>query len=209
MAITLYNGAEVPTNSDDYALTEDLAKLCLSLNIPIPVNNQAERDGLAALAGGTLKIGTMVLRKDQSMFVEKWNGTTWKTAAHCEWTRAGQSVPNTTLWGAGALTLDATRTTDTAFVTHPSGDQLAFRDAGNYAITFTAKAAAGVTGRSFVEFQFDGNAVTRAVMTGEDIATAVHPNYRADAGDVLVFDVYHSSGAARSYDFRISITRIG
>lgn len=209
MAITLYNGAEVPTNSDDYALTEDLAKLCLSLNIPVPVDNQAERDGLAALAGGTLKIGTMVLRKDQSMFVEKWDGTSWKTMGHSEWTRNGQVVPNTTTWGVGALTLDATKTTDTAFITHPSGDILKFRDAGVYAIAFTANAPSGVTGRSFVEFQAGGQSVIRTIMTGEDRAAAVIGNYRAAANDELLFVVYHSSGADRTYDFRIRITRIG
>lgn len=209
MSQTLYNGAVVPTNSDGYDLTADLAEMCMSLNIPIPVSNQAQRDGLAALAGGTLQAGTMVLRKDQSMFVEKWDGTSWKTSGHSEWTRTGQSVPNTTTWGVGALTQDATKTTDTAFVTHPANDQLKFRDAGVYAITFTAKASAGVTGRSFVEFQSGGEAIIRTVMTGEDRAAAVIPNYRAAANEVMVFDVYHSSGAARTYDFRVRVTRVG
>lgn len=209
MAQTLYNGAVVPTNSDAYDLTADLVTMCLSLNIPIPVANLAARNGLAALApGGVLPIGTAVYRQDQSMFTEKWDGTTWRTAGHSEWTRTGQSVPTATTWGVGALTLDTAKTTDTAFITHPANDQLRFRDAGTYAVTFTANAAAGVTGRSFVEFQADGAAVIRTVMTGEDTAAAVIPNYRAEANDTLVFAVYHSSGSDRSYNFRIRVTRV-
>lgn len=209
MAQTLYNGAEVPTNSDDYNLTEDLVTLCLSLNIPIPVDTQAARDGLAALApGGVLPIGTMVFRKDQSMFVEKWDGTNWKTAAHCEWTRSGQVVPSGSVWGVGSLTQDATKTTDTAFVTHPAGDQLKFRDAGTYAIALTAKGNTSFTGRSFVEFQTGGEAIIRTVMTGEDRGAAVIGNYKAAANEILIFDMFHTSGADRTVDFRIRITRV-
>lgn len=208
MGQTLPNGGWVPTNSDAYQLTADMARAITSLNVPIAVSSQAQRDGLAALFGGTLPVGTMVLRTDQSMFVEKWNGTKWQTTGHSEWYRNGQSVPNITTWGVGALTQDGAKTTDTAFVSHPAADQLKFRDAGVYSISFTAKAAAGVTGRSFVEFQSGGEAIIRTVMTGEDRAAAVIPNYRAGANEVLVFDVYHSSGAARSYDFRIRVTRV-
>lgn len=208
MAQTLANKAWVPTNSDPYKLTADLAKTALSINAPIPVASQTERDGLAAAFGGTVPTGTMVLRTDQSMFIEKWNGSAWKTAGHSEWTRTNQSVPTATTWGVGALTIDASKSTDTAFVSHPASDQLKIRDAGVYSISFTAKAAAGVTGRSFVEFQSGGEAIIRTVMTGEDRAAAVIPNYRAAANEVIVFDVYHSSGAARSYDFRIRVTRV-
>ncbi|CAH0296471.1 hypothetical protein SRABI26_04395 [Arthrobacter sp. Bi26] len=209
MGQTLYNGAWVPTNSDAYDLTADLAKICLSLNIPIPVANSSERNGLAALAGGTLPVGTMVLRKDQSMFVEKWDGASWKTSGHCEWYRNNQVVPNTTVWGVGALTQDSAKTTDTAFVTHPAGDVLQFRDAGTYSISFTAVADAAMTGRSFVEFQTGGVAIIRTVTSGEDRGSAVIPNFRATAGQQLLFDTYQSSGANRTIDFRIRVTRVG
>jgi hypothetical protein len=209
MGQNLYNGGWVPTNSDAYDLTADLAKICLSLNIPIPVDDQAERDGLAALAGGTLKVGTMVLRKDQSLFVEKWDGSSWKTSGHSEWSRSNQVVPTASPWGAGALTQDSSKTTDTAFVTHPASDTLRFRDAGNYAITFTATAEAAMTGRSFVEIRAAGVPLIRTVVTGEDRGAAIIPNYRAAANQDLTFVVYHSSGVNRTVDFRIRVTRIG
>lgn len=209
MPQTLYNGAIVPTNGDPYALTADLVKMCQSLNVPIPVTTLAQRDGLAALApGGVLPVGTTVLRRDQSMFVEKWDGTSWKTSAHSEWYRDGQVVPTASVWGVGALTQDAGRTTDTAFVTHPAADQLKFRDAGTYAITFTAKTTTSTSGRAFVEFQSAGEAVIRTVMTGEDRGAAVIANYRATADQILTFDVYQTSGGNMTYGFRIRVTRI-
>jgi hypothetical protein len=210
MAQTLYNGARVPTNSDPYDLTADMAKLCISLNIPIPVVNQGQRDGLAALAGGTLPVGIMVLRRDQSMFVEKWDGTGWKTSGHCEWMKTGNVAPTATVWGVGALTQDAGKTTDTAFVTHPAGDVLQFRDAGTYSITFTAKATAAMTTRAFVQFDLVGGTEPfRTVVTGEDRGFVAIPNFRAAANDQLLFTVYHESGVNRTLDFRIRVTRVG
>jgi hypothetical protein len=210
MPQTLYNGAVVPVPSDAYALTDDMKKLCLSLNIPIPVTNQSARDGLAALApSGVLPVGTIVVRKDQSMFVEKWDGANWKTSGHCEWTRNNQVVPTNSPWGVGALTLDASKTTDSAFVTHPAGDQLKFRDAGVYSITLTAAADAALTGRSFVEIQSGGAAIVRSVASGEDRGAATIPNYRAAANEILIFDMLQNSGSNRTVDFRIRITRVG
>jgi plastocyanin len=208
MSQTLYNGAVIPTNGDSYNLTTDLATMGASLNLPIPVSSKSARDALAAAAGGTLPIGTMVTRRDQSMFIETWDGTNWKTGGHVEWVHAGSVVPNITVWGVGALTQDSAQTTDTAFITHPASDQLKFRDAGTYAITCTAKASASSAGRSFVEIQSAGSAVIRTVMTGEDRGAAVIPNYRAAANEILTFDVYQTSGGNLTYDFRIRVTRV-
>lgn len=211
MAETLYNDAEVPTNSDAYNLTADLRKFALSLNLPITVANQAVRDYLPnETPTGVLRVGQIVLRSDQSMVQEVWDGTKWVTGTpHSEWTRTGQVVPNTTAWGVGALTQDATKTTDTGFATHPSADTLKFRDAGNYAVTFTATADANMTGRSFVEIRAGGVPLIRTVVTGEDRGAAVIPNYRAAANETLTFVVYQSSGANRTIDFRIRATRVG
>ncbi|MFB8368592.1 hypothetical protein ACFC25_04420 [Pseudarthrobacter sp. NPDC055928] len=209
MAITLYNGAEVPTNSDPYELTSDLAKMALSLNLPIPVDNAAQRDGLAALAGGTLKIGTTVLRKDQSMFTEKWDGTSWKTTGHSEWTRTGQVVPTNDVWGVGALTLDAAKTTDTAFITHPAADVLRFRDAGTYAVTFNPESTTGTLNTLAYAEIITGGETYRTGMTGQDRVTAAHPNLRVAANQDALFVIYHESGSNRTLKFRIAITRIG
>lgn len=211
MSQILFNGAVVPTNSDDYALTEDMAKMCLSLNIPVPVNNQAERDGLEALAGGTLKVGTMVLRKDQSMFVEKWDGSNWKTVGHSEWTRTNHEVPQNQVWGVGALTLDTGKTTDNAFVTHPASNLLQLRDVGNYVLTFKMRSNATLDNRGFIQLDVAGASDPyRLPITGEDRGVLCVANFRSTAPNTqVVFTAYHESGASRFMDFRISATRIG
>jgi hypothetical protein len=63
-------------NSDAYNLASDLAVQADSANVFIPVANQTERDGLAALMGGTLLVPTMVYRADLNAY-ESWNGSTW------------------------------------------------------------------------------------------------------------------------------------
>lgn len=49
---TLPNGAKVPTNSDPYRLTEDLAKMGDSLNVITKANTQAARDALPSPEAG-------------------------------------------------------------------------------------------------------------------------------------------------------------
>lgn len=121
MTQTLYNGAVVPTNSDDYALTEDLMKMCLSLNIPIPVPSAAARDSLAAIApGGVLPVGTeVIITGDNTLPKQKWNGAKWVQFIYAE-ASASMSVKPSEAWGAGQLTISGTNSTDSTFVTFPS-----------------------------------------------------------------------------------------
>ena len=69
---TLQNGIEVPTNSDPYNLTDDLANMGNGANVIIPVNNQDARDGLTDKF-----IGMTVRRLDFRGTLEWWNGTGW------------------------------------------------------------------------------------------------------------------------------------
>lgn len=75
MPQTRPNKMKTIVNSDGYNLAPDLATLVDSANVIIPVANQAERDGLAALMG-TLLVPTMVYRADLNAY-ESWNGSTW------------------------------------------------------------------------------------------------------------------------------------
>lgn len=77
MAQTRPSKIVVPTNSDPYSLTADLAKMADTTNALIPVANTAARDALAATyPGGVLPIPTQVFLQD-SGGNETWNGTTW------------------------------------------------------------------------------------------------------------------------------------
>ena len=69
---TLQNGIEVPTNSDTYKLTEDLAKMGDTTNAVVPVPTLAARDALDEYPGLT------VVRLDLARApLETFDGTNW------------------------------------------------------------------------------------------------------------------------------------
>jgi len=74
---TLQNGIEVPTNSDDYALTEDLANMGNKSNVVILVADATARDALTEYEG------MVVYRLDLSR-LEAWNGARWAVTATTE-----------------------------------------------------------------------------------------------------------------------------
>lgn len=75
---TLQNGIEVPTNSDDYALTEDLANMGNKANVVILVADATARDALTGKYEGMV-----VYRLDLSR-LEAWNGARWAVTATTE-----------------------------------------------------------------------------------------------------------------------------
>ena len=74
MTQTRPNGAKVPTNSDEYQLTQDLAAMADSLNVIIKVSSKAERDALPAADGWT------VFRLDLGV-QEARHGDVWRRAS--------------------------------------------------------------------------------------------------------------------------------
>lgn len=89
MPQTRPNKMKTIVNSDGYNLAADLATQVDSANVIIPVANQTERDGLAALMG-TLLVPTMVYRVDLNAY-ESWNGATWDRLVTAV---AGAGVPD-------------------------------------------------------------------------------------------------------------------
>lgn len=69
------NGIKVPTNSDAYNLTADLAIMADSINTPVAVANQAARDGLPKYPG--LTVSRLDLPGAPS---ETWDGNKWSTS---------------------------------------------------------------------------------------------------------------------------------
>jgi len=69
---TLQNGIEVPTNSDPYNLTDDLAGMGATSNVIIPVSTTAQRDALTDKF-----IGMTVRRLDFRGTLEWWDGSGW------------------------------------------------------------------------------------------------------------------------------------
>lgn len=74
---TLQNGIVVPTNSDEYDLTADLATMGATTNSVITVADATARDALTKTAG------MHVYRTDVAC-VEVWNGARWAVPATTE-----------------------------------------------------------------------------------------------------------------------------
>ena len=75
MTQTLKNKVVVPTNSDEYNLTADLATAFLGANVVIPIGSSAERTTLQTAGVMT---GQCIIRTDlPGQPIETWNGTKW------------------------------------------------------------------------------------------------------------------------------------
>ena len=72
---TLPNGVDVPTNSDPYNLTDDLAGAFMDANTVVPVASATVRDTYRDARPGLVSI---VVRTDiTGLPLEIWDGTTW------------------------------------------------------------------------------------------------------------------------------------
>lgn len=98
MTQTLQNGIDVPTNSDPYSLTDDLAAAFLKANVVIPVAGSTQRDNLTGKFSGMV-----VCRLDVTgLPLEIWDGTIWHRYSRSYAKAAGTA--NIGVVGAGALT---------------------------------------------------------------------------------------------------------
>lgn len=76
MPIQTRNKTTVPVNSDPYALTADIKTAIEGLNAPIPVADEAERDGLPLPFEGM-----QVVRLDAEGMIETYLGGDWQPTA--------------------------------------------------------------------------------------------------------------------------------
>lgn len=135
---TLQNGVMVPTNSDPYNLTADLAAMGSSSGVVIPVASQAIQDGLTKL------LGRVIVRTDlpsQPMF--RCDSVNWLQITgvqHAEYTgpalttTAGTGV-NFGGAGGGLFSNDATRTVNNGFVQPDSAGKVKILQSGTYALS--------------------------------------------------------------------------
>lgn len=135
---TLQNGVMVPTNSDPYNLTADLAAMGSSSGVVIPVASQATQDGLTKL------LGRVIIRTDlnsQPMF--RCDSTNWLQITgiqHAEYTgpafttTAGTGV-NFGGPGAVAFVADAAATVNNAFVQPDAAGRVKTLQAGVYSMS--------------------------------------------------------------------------
>ena len=95
-SITTWNKGKAPAGTNGWNLTPDVRAALESLNVIVPVANQAERDGLTPPLGKY--VGMAVTRADRGGLIEVWDGAGWKsptasTAAvvtDANWSATGQ-----------------------------------------------------------------------------------------------------------------------
>lgn len=209
MPQTRVNKAVTPVNSDAYNLTADLATLADSLNVPIPVATQAERDALVSPTAGK----TAVARADLGGLVEVWNGSYWtRGVQHAEFTGSTGPTINTQ-WGPGPLTYDSSNSENGSTFTSPANDKIALPGAGVYSIHIRFLSSVNVSGTTWAAIVNDGNTVTYTsadIQAGVASGAVTLPNFRAGSAQNIRF-IWYSSGTATGYTLtsRVRIDRIG
>lgn len=195
---TLQNGIVVPTNSDPYNPTADLATMGLKSNVIIPVTTQAQRDAL------TGKFNGMTVRRiDLGGDLQWWNGTIWVGTPHAEFTTS--NTAGTVIWGMGVFTRDTALSTDTTFVTIPGTDILRVRDAGIYSITVMVSFTNVMSGSSWLSV--DG-AYTVPMTAGLQNFLATMPNVKLAAGADIHPLLSQGTGVNQAFTSRVRVTRV-
>ncbi len=180
--------------------------------------DSSERDGQTGMVQGSR--GYQEDTKSEYLY----DSSAWRLALpYIEFTGSNPSVPDTTFWGLGALTVDGSASTDTTFITSPSNDLLRFGNPGVYAIeshvilrNSADSAYAPVSARSFVDFVPSGGAggipIHRySVGAGEDQISFSMPSLRVTSANTdFALYIYKVNGNATTLvKSRTRIARIG
>jgi hypothetical protein len=208
---TLQNGIDVPTNSDPYNLTGDLAAAFGDANVVVPVASKAVRDAL------TKKDGLVVARMDLGGVIEIWDVSTsaWtKGFQHAEFT--GSTVPDipTTAptWGTGPLTLDTNASHYGGIFTSPGNDKISLPGGGLYSISVRVQMSTGATGTTWVALTNDGNTFTYTsadILAGASSGAMSIPNFYAPATQNVRVVFFSTTAAGYTLQSRIRVSRIG
>lgn len=211
MSRTLYNGVKMFTNGDPYNLADDLAAAFESANVVIQINNEIQRDGLAALApDGVLPVPTFIYRTDLNRR-ETWNGVEWLgDVRHAEINYPLQTaVPNNTPWGPGVGSIVAERSLYSGFATMPENDKIEVSHAGIYAISWYT-VISGVDGAPmfFAVNRGDTRIYGEQKASGFEFTTNV-PNIHMNAGERFKLIMVQTSGSNKDMTHRVRVTRVG
>ena len=204
-------GALIPAASDPADLAAILTAYDGSVLRPLTAASDTQAEQRRAGITGTC----LVWRTDLRQLLVHPNagaaGETWAWVggpSHGEYTGSSTSAPTGQEWGSGALV------TDTAATTSPgpgtvSGETVTITRTGVYHITAHADLATVTTSRAYVAIKSSGSTIGRAVMTGDDQATAALTR-RVAAGTQIQMVLYHSQPGQVGIDStRLGISRIG
>lgn len=198
--------ATIPVGSDGWNPVVHIKQAVDTTRSIIPIGSASERTALpGTFPGGVLPVPTFISRTDQAYMVETWNGTAWMTKPHAEFTSATNTASSGTAWGMGTFTRDTGNSTDNAFVTISTTDQLQVRDAGLYSITMLIAFTTPISGISWLAV--DGS-YTTTMGGGLQTFAATLPNVKLAAGAIIKPLLSHGSGADRTFTGRVRVTRV-
>jgi hypothetical protein len=92
--ITTWNKGKAPAGADGWSLTPDVRAALESMNVLVPVVNNAERDGITPPLGKYA--GMAVTRADLNGLIEVWNGSTWRAPSPIGFLGSATNAGNTT-----------------------------------------------------------------------------------------------------------------
>lgn len=90
--VITWNKGTAPAGTNGWLLLPDVRKALESMNVPVPVATQAERDGITPPLGRY--VGMSVLRADLGNLLETWDGSAWVRQA-----QTGSVTQTDTNWG--------------------------------------------------------------------------------------------------------------
>lgn len=176
----------------------------------LPVMSAADRANISTPYVG-LEIQRLDLTQVSGSGVrERWNGSGWDHFGHIEFTFSA-TVPPGQVWGTNVLSVDASNSTDTTFVTCPSADLLTLRDAGTYAIDIVGTWGVGTTGRGFVQIGDNGSTTfaRSSASVGENVVSTSLSNFKCAANTTLKFvTLLNFASGTTAWVGRVRVTRI-
>lgn len=206
---TLQNGIPVPTNSDTYNPTQQLAEAFDAADVLIRVPSKAARDSLVK------RDGMAVARMDLGGLVEVWDAdlNEWSIGIqHTEFTGSTGLEPAKD-WGPGPLTRDTTHTRYGEDVTSPDRDLIFLPGKRMYAIHIRLRLNAGAQGQTFMSLRWNDNNQeldSDDIFAGAAAAKISIPNLYVPADRTLKIYFYSSSTPLGTIiNTRARITRNG
>lgn len=205
---TLQNGIQVPTNSDPYNLTGDLAAAFDDGNVVIPVSGTTARNALVK------RDGMPVARLDLGGVIEIWDAdtSTWSRGIqHAEFT--GTTAPtNGALWGTGPLSLDSAMSRNGGIFTSPANDKISLPGVGLYSLTVRVQLSVNATGKTWVSIVNDANTTTYAnydIQPGNASGTVSLPNFYAPSTQNIRVLFFSETLTGYTLTSRVRVSRVG
>lgn len=185
--------------------------------------SETDSNGMLVNAGKQLTASTLNLHKDGASFSKYVSAEEFRVgglemgAAEVEVFDTSGTMPNNQIPVAkiGTLVVNNTFTTNDMLAWNiPGPGKLKIANAGVYDITFSYGQQGGATAnRNFIEIGIEGGPNDRLVArsafaAGEDSVSVTATGVKLNKDEILKFEVLQNSGAARTYQARVRLTKV-